>query len=148
MTTIDRGGYEIGYLDTLSRKDTFVHALDPRAKILTTLLFVVLVVSFDRYEVSGLLPFFLYPVFMAAAGGVPAGYLLRRLAVAAPFAIMIGMFNPLLDRQEAMRIGWIPVSAGWISLLSMAIRFALTVGAAITLVAVTGFDSICCALDR
>jgi len=34
MPRIDAGFYDIGRLDTLASQDTFVHRLDPRAKVL------------------------------------------------------------------------------------------------------------------
>ena len=38
----------IGRLDRLSYRDTVVHRLDPRAKVVATLLFAVVVVSFPK----------------------------------------------------------------------------------------------------
>jgi energy-coupling factor transporter transmembrane protein EcfT len=103
MAQIDSQVFDIGYMDRLSRLDTPVHRLDPRAKLLTTLVFVVTVVSFGKYEISALLPFFLYPVVLAAVGEIPLGYLLKKIAVVSPFAIMLGIFNPFFDRGNHHR---------------------------------------------
>jgi cobalt/nickel transport system permease protein len=41
--------FNLGYLDTLSYRDSPVHRLDPRAKLVATALFIVTVVSLPKY---------------------------------------------------------------------------------------------------
>ncbi|KAF0220455.1 MAG: cobalt/nickel transport system permease [Geobacteraceae bacterium] len=137
----------LGYLDILSFQDTPVHRLDPRAKVLTTIVFIVAVVSFDKYQVSALLPFAIFPVIMIVRGNLPAAYLMGRLLFVLPFAFFVGMFNPLLDRDILFRVGSAAVSGGWISFFSILLRFVLTVLAALTLIATTGFIGVCTALE-
>ena len=148
MATIDRHFFDIGYMDTLSSQHTAVHQLDPRAKLLTTLVFVVTVVSFGKYEISALLPFFIYPMVLCVVGNVPPAFLLKKLVLVSPFAIMLGIFNPLLDSDILIRLAGVEVSGGWVSFASILIRFVLTVGVALTLIAVTGFNAVCMALEK
>jgi cobalt/nickel transport system permease protein len=148
MAKIESAFFDIGTLDTLAGRDTPVHRLDPRAKLLTTLVFIVTVASFGKYELSGLLPFFLFPVAMVALGDLPAGYLLKKLLLVAPFAFFIGVFNPLLDREILLRIGPLALSGGWVSFASILLRFTLTVGAALILIATTSFPGVCMALEK
>ncbi|HNT97759.1 MAG TPA: hypothetical protein PKK31_05795, partial [Elusimicrobiales bacterium] len=96
---------DIGYMDTLAADSTPLHRLDPRAKLLTTALFIVAVVSFGKYEVSALLPFLLYPVYLAAQGRLPVGYLLKKVLLVSPFAVVVGIFNPFLDSGVLLRVG-------------------------------------------
>lgn len=148
MASIDRHFFDIGYMDTLSSQQTAVHQLDPRAKLLTTLVFVVVVVSFGKYEISALIPFFIFPVVLCALGSIPPTYLIKKLVIVSPFAIMLGIFNPWLDREIMIRLAGIEISGGWVSFASILIRFVLTVGAALTLIAVTGFNAVCMALEK
>ncbi len=145
---IDKAFYDIGHLDTLAEADTPLHRLDPRAKLLTTLVFIVSVVSFDKYEISRLLPYFLYPAVLIGLGDLPAGYLARKLILVSPFVLFIGIFNPWLDQATLVHIGPLAVSGGWISFASLIIRFTLTVGAALLLIASTGFPPLCMALEK
>lgn len=146
MTKIGSHFSDIGYMDTLASGDSPLHRLDPRAKLITTLVFIVTVVSFDRYALSALIPFFIFPVAQISIGGLPAGYLLRKVLLVSPFALLIGIFNPLLDRQVLCHIWSIDVSGGWLSLLSILIRFVLTVMSALILIAATGFNAVCASL--
>jgi cobalt/nickel transport system permease protein len=117
-------------------------------KLLTTLVFIVAVVSFGKYEITGLLPFVIYPVVLMAVGNLPAGYLAKKILLAAPFAFFIGIFNPLLDRAVLVHLGPIGLSGGWISFTSIMLRFTLTVAAALILIAGTGLNAVCLALDK
>ena len=76
-------------------------------------------VSFGRYELAALLPFFLYPVVLLALGDLPAGYLARKVAVVLPFAVMVGLFNPLFDRQVLLQLGPLDIRGGWLSCASI-----------------------------
>ncbi|HBZ55305.1 MAG TPA: cobalt ECF transporter T component CbiQ, partial [Syntrophobacteraceae bacterium] len=129
MATIESSFLDITYLDTLSYQDTPVHRLDPRVKVLATLLYIVCILSFNKYELSALIPFVIYLVVLVALGNLPMAYLLKKVMLAAPFAFFIGIFNPLLDRAVLMHLGPIEISGGWVSFASIMIRFVLTVSA-------------------
>jgi cobalt/nickel transport system permease protein len=148
MAKIESSILDFSYLDTLSYQSTLIHRLDPRVKLLTTLFFIVCVISFNKYELSGLVAFVIYPVIMITLGNLPIAYLLKKVLLSAPFAFFIGIFNPLLDRATMMHLGPIEISGGWISFASIMIRFVLTVSAALILIAGTGFNSVCMALER
>jgi cobalt/nickel transport system permease protein len=148
MLAIDGSLLDFKRLDLLARQESAVHRLDARAKVLTTLVFLVCVVSFGRYEIAALLPFLLYPVVLLTLGDLPAGYIARKVMGVLPFAVMVGLFNPLFDRQVILQLGPLDIWGGWLSCLSIVVRAMLTAGAAIVLVAVTGFPAICAALER
>jgi len=148
MAKIESAFFDIGFMDTLSSQNTPIHRLDPRAKLLTTLVFIVTVVSFGKYEISAFIPFFIYPVVLVAAGNLPPGYIFKKILLVSPFAFLIGIFNPFLDREIIMQLGPVGISGGWISFASIMIRFALTVGGALILIACTGFNAVCMALEK
>jgi len=138
----------VAHLDELAAADTAVGRVDPRAKLLTTIAFLITVASFGRYQVGALLPLALFPVALLALGEVPPGPLLWRVLLVSPFAILVGAFNPLLDRTPFGTLGPLALTGGWVSLASILLRFVLSVSAALLLVATTGFDAVCAALAR
>jgi len=99
-----------------------------------------------KYDLSGLMPLFLYPVALIALGNLPPSQLLGKLLAASPFALLVGVFNPFLDRTVLIQIGSVHISGGWISYASILRRFTLTVSEALILVSTTGFNSVCRAL--
>jgi cobalt/nickel transport system permease protein len=141
LSTFDR-------LDRLAAADSPIHRVDPRAKVLATAVFIVCVVSFGKYDVIGLLPFALFPVVMASRGGLPLRFIGRLLLIASPFALVVGVFNPLLDRDVIGQIAGVDVTGGWVSYLSIVLRFLLTASAAFVLTATTSFNGVCAALER
>lgn len=148
MEKIDKAVFAITHLEDLSYLDTPIHRLDPRAKVITTFLFLIAVVSFDKYTVSALIPFLIYPVVLMSIGNIPLQSLVKKIVLVAPFAVFIGIFNPLLDRDIMITFGHVGISGGWVSFTSIMIRFFLTVGAALVLIAVTGFNAVCMALEK
>jgi cobalt/nickel transport system permease protein len=85
---------------------------------------------------------------MISLGNLPPGYIARKVALLCPFALVVGMFNPLFDRSVLVHLGPLDISGGWVSFTSIIIRAILTVGAALILVGITGFPAICQALER
>ncbi|PKQ38247.1 MAG: cobalt ECF transporter T component CbiQ [Actinobacteria bacterium HGW-Actinobacteria-1] len=148
MSTLEQGLYELGRLDQAAGADTPVHRLDPRAKVVTTLVFIVCVVSFGKYSVLPLLPFALFPIVLASEGGLTLELIGKRLLIAAPFAVFVGIFNPLIDREVVTRVAGLAISGGWVSYASILVRFVLTVSAALVLIATTRFNDIVLALER
>jgi cobalt/nickel transport system permease protein len=148
MSHLETAYYELGRLDLLAENNSIIHRLDPRVKVITTLLFIIYVVSFDKYEVNRLLPFFLFPVFLIGMADLPFVYLIRKLIIVSPFVLFIGIFNPFFDQDILVKIGTLEISGGWISLISILLRFMLTVGATLLLIATTAFPAICMALDK
>lgn len=146
--TFDAEFFNIGYLDNLSYKDTFVHRLDPRVKLLVSFIFILFVVSFPKYDLSGLMPFFIYPVFLLTAGDIPLRAIAKKVLFVSPFALFVGIFNPLLDTEVLLSLFGIPISGGWISFLSIIVKFILTVSTALLLIAATSFLGLCEALER
>ncbi|MCB1071433.1 MAG: cobalt ECF transporter T component CbiQ, partial [Kiritimatiellae bacterium] len=142
------GWIELGQMDELGRLETPVHRLDARAKILATVGFMVVVMSFPRHEISALTPFFLFPFGLIAVGRIPVMPLLRKLLMALPFALVIALFNPFLDRVPMTTVGSYVVTGGWLSFTSILLRFVLTVGAALTLIACTGLYPLAHGLER
>ena len=148
MAKIDSTIADIRHLDRVAELDSPIHRLDPRAKVAVTALFLATVVSFPKREIVELTALFVYPAILWAVGQVPSRALLRPILIASPFAILVGLFNPLLDRSVAVHWGTFAISGGWMSFISILVRFLLTVAAALLLLACTGYVAVCTALGR
>jgi len=136
MSKIVDSVYNIRLLDDLARKDTSIHRLHPVTKLLTTVVYLITVVSFDRYEISGLFPLVFYPMVLILLSDLPVMPIFKRLLMVEPLIIGIGILNPLFDPR------------GWITFASIMIKSGLTVTACLVLVSTTGLDKIAQALRR
>ncbi|GFO55106.1 cobalt ECF transporter T component CbiQ [Geomonas sp. Red276] len=148
MASLDGALLDLKRLDRLAAGSTTLHRLDPRVKLLATVVFLVCVVSFGRYELSALVPFLVYPLLLAALGDLPIGYLAHKVLLMCPLALFIGIANPFLDHRVILELGGVGVTGGVISWLSIVLRAVLTVSAALVLVALTGFPDLCRAMER
>jgi len=144
----DKEYFNLGVLDTLSYKNTLIHRLDPRTKVIATFAFIVTVVSFPKHEIAGLIPFFLFPVVVFSLGDIPVWFILKKVLVISVFAVFIGIFNPLFDTHVIYDLFGIPVSGGWVSFFSILLKFFLTMCSALLLIATTSFPGICHGLRK
>jgi len=135
-------------LEELAEGTTVIHHIHPIAKMITTIFYLVVVISFNRYHISGLIPFFIYPVLMMALGEIPYKSVLSRLMVALPFAFFAGLSNSFLDRGTAFILLGIPVSWGLLSFASILIKTILSVMAVLILIATTPMDRLAHELIR
>lgn len=146
MATLSSSQNHFHLLDELANSQTVVHARHPLAKLLTTLAFLVAVASFGKYEAISLLPFILYPVVLIILADLPVGILLKRVMIVSPFALGVGIANPIFDRMPMLVWGSVAISGGWVSLASILLRVGLTVLATLVLVATSGIGQIAAAL--
>ena len=148
MNALDAALAHLGSLDELAARGTPMARIDARTKVVVTVAYVAVVASFGRHELTRLAPLALFPAAVAALGDVPLRPLLLRLAIASPFALGVAALEPLLDRAPAALVGGVAIPAGWIAFASILARYALSLGAALLLVATTGFDQVATALRR
>jgi cobalt/nickel transport system permease protein len=146
MSKFETAWNNVRTLDELAAQKTFIHQLHPGATLLTTFFFIVSVVSFGKYDLLALLPLVLYPVVLISLAELPARYLFKRLLIALPFVLFVGVFNPFFDRVPLLQIGGVAISGGWISFLSILLRAALTLLAALILIATSGWNQLAAAL--
>ena len=132
-------------LDRHGAESSPVHGLDALAKLLATAGFVLAVVSFPKYAVAPLAPFFLYPLALGILGGVPAWPVLRLLLAGLPFVGVAAAANIFLDRAP---VGDLGLAGGWLSCASILLKYALTAGAVLVLVGTTSFNRLLQALAR
>jgi cobalt/nickel transport system permease protein len=135
-------------LEELAFSDSPVHRLHPGVKLAATFIYIVLVVSFNRYKLGRLLPFIFYPMVLMPLSSTPWAPVLKRTLIALPFVLAAGLSNVILDRQAAFYLGAFPVSYGLLSFLSLIYKTFLCVTAALLLVSVTSVSALAGQLRR
>lgn len=145
MFNIKDSLYNLLLLDDLAKMESSIHRVHPLMKLVTTVVFLAVVLSFGRYETGALLPFFFYPVVILAVAEIPIGPIIKRIMLVSPFIIGIGILNPVFDTQTVLVFDY-EISRGWITFLAILIKTFLTVGASLLLIATTGMDRLAAAL--
>jgi len=129
--------YELYAFEHLAAGSTCIHRLNPLVKLLAAAVFIITVVSFDRYAFGRLIPYVFYPALLMALSETPYAMLLKRFLIALPFCLFAGISNILFDRTQAFALGAITVSYGVVSFFTILFRTYLCVMAVLLLVAVT-----------
>ncbi|MCM1045736.1 MAG: cobalt ECF transporter T component CbiQ [Candidatus Gastranaerophilales bacterium] len=131
---------EIYSLEQLSAGSTSIHRIHPLSKMGVTGIYLLCVISFDRYSAVRLAPYLFYPIMVMVLAEIPFGMVLKRAAVALPFCLFAGISNLIFDRDPAFVLGGVTVSLGALSLWTLLFRTLLCVSAVLILAAVTPFS--------
>lgn len=143
MTRLARAAAQLQLLEELADRTSYVHRLTPLAKIVTTAAFIVAVVSFDRYDISGLWQFAIYPLFFMIVGEIPFSVLWTLLLVALPLTFFTGLSSIWLNQHTWAMIGGLSISYGVLGGLSLMIKCLLTVAVVTALMATTRIADLC-----
>lgn len=122
--------------------------LSPLPKVCFTLGFLLLAVSFDRYDWQGCTLFAAVPFLLALAGKVPAAPLLRRSALALPFVLCAAAANLFFDRHPAAFAAGTTLPGGVLSFWVLLTKTLATTGMVLLLAATTTLSGISGALTR
>lgn len=148
MAKIADSIYDMRHLEELSKQNSFIHHINALVKLIVSILYIITVVSYGKYELIGLIPLAIYPVLLFTIGDIPFLPLFKRCLIVLPLVIGLGLFNPILDRQLVPIFGNLSIGAGWISYMSLIIKSLLTIMCALLLISTTGIDKIAMALRK
>ena len=148
MNKMEKALHELGEMDELAAGTSPIHGLCAPAKLLTTIAYIAVVLSFGKYAFSGLVVMVLYPVLLFQISGVSVGSFFYKLRIVLPLVMAVGLFNPIFDRQILVRIGTVGVSGGVISMLTLMMKGVFCLMASYLLMATTPIDVLCAALRK
>lgn len=148
MNQMDRSLLALREMDTLAAGDSPVHRLHPAAKLLTTIAYIAVTVSFGKYQLSALLVMILYPALLFSLSGIPVTTCFRKLRFVLPLVLAVGLFNPLFDRAPLLTVGGAAVSGGVVSMVTLMLKGVFCLAASFLLMAATPIDELCAALRK
>lgn len=145
--SISNSTYNIRLIDELSQKNTSIHKINPLAKLIVSILFIVVTVSYGNYDIISMTPLVIYLVFIFSIADIPFIPIFKRSLVVLPAILCLGIFNPILDR-ELISFGSMNIAGGWISYLSLIIKCFLTIFSALLLMSTTSIDKLVMAMSK
>lgn len=148
MEKIGQAMTELREMDALAAMRSPVHALHPLAKLLVTTAYILTVVSFRKYDLSGLAVMALYPALLFALSGVSVGTCFYKLRIMLLLVCAVGLFNPFFDRAPLLQLGTLTVSGGVVSMLTLMLKGVFCLMASFLLAATTRLDALCAALRK
>ena len=148
MNNISAASREFREIDELSAQDSPIHRLHPLVKLLVTLAYIVCVVSFPKYQLSGLAVMVLYPVLVFQLSGIPVRTCFHKLRIVLPLVCAVGLLNPFFDRAPLLYVGGLAVSGGVVSMVTLMLKGVFSLMASFLLIATTSIDALCAALRK
>ena len=148
MNKMQKALYELAEMDELAARSSPIHALHPAAKLIATIAYIFVTISFDKYDLSGLVPMVLWPILLFQISGTDVRSCFYKLRIVLPLVMAVGLFNPLFDRTVLLRLGSVDVSGGVISMLTLMLKGLFCLMASFLLMATTSIDSLCAALRK
>ncbi len=82
------------FLDKYSDRDSLIHRLDPRTKLVATLVFIAMVVLLPHASWLTYGLYFAVVAILIVASRVPVTYIFARSLVIVPFVLMVALFIP------------------------------------------------------
>ena len=146
MSGISEAIHGIHHLEAMAKKDNFITRLHPLVKVLVTFWYILFVVSFDKYDLTGLLGMSLYLVVVIEITNISMRTTLRQMKAVIIMVCLVGIANPFLDRSVWMRIGDITITGGLISMMTLILKGVFALLASYLLIATTSMENICYAL--
>jgi cobalt/nickel transport system permease protein len=122
MNKMEKALSELGHMDELAVQESPVHGMNATAKLLSTVIYILIVMSFDKYDLSGLIPMVLWPVLLYQMSGIPVRTCFYKLRIVLPLVMAVGLFNPFFDREILLHLGNIGVSGGMISMITLMLK--------------------------
>ena len=148
MSRISDAISELHKLDMEAEKPGWLQGIHPLPKLLITLFFLVLTVSYGKYNLAGLLEMGVYLIVLFVFGDISFKLLLKRMKAILALVCLMGIVNPFFDREVMFRLGGFAVTGGMISAVTLALKGIYAVSASYILIVTTSVEDICYALQR
>lgn len=146
MSKLDGAMREINRLEEQAAASSGLNRYSPLGKLLLTMGYVAVTVSFGRCDLSGLCGMVVYPVALFILYEIPFGQCLKRIRLILPLLVIMGILNPVFDRTPLYRINGFLITGGMVSMATLMIKGLLSVLAVYLLIISTSIWKICAAL--
>ena len=142
MTKLVNVLFNLREIEALCNHENWFSKQKPVFKLLSVLMFLLIVSSVPKYSLSKMLYFAIIPLMILIVSGLPVKPFIRKMALPSFLAIGLGLFNPFLDPNKFNLTSHFTISAGWISFVTLWLKSLICVGMTLLLVATTKIDAI------
>lgn len=139
------------HIDKFAYQDSVIHRLDSRVKFIVVLVFTAVVISLPRTSLSITVCYAVWPFAILVLGGIPLGFVFRKIILVSPFVLVLALSCPLYDRTP-LAVAFGPFvwrgTHGWMRCFTILGKFVVTMLALIGLVSTTRFNDLLAGLQK
>lgn len=121
--------------------------LHPLSWLLVTLVFLLTVVSFPKYDLEGVVSMYVYIIICYIYFELNLLKTIKKLSILMFFAAFVGIFNPIFDKTPMFNLGDFVVTGGILSFITLFIKGSLCLLASFLLFRLIGMNCLCYALQ-
>ena len=148
MNKIEDAIYQVHYIDNKSNNNNILNKIHPLVKLIISVIYILFLTSINKYNLTITLAMSIYLIVVSIIGDLSIKNCIKRLKIVLFFLIIIGIANPILDRQVVTFIGIIPITTGMISALTLILKGIFAIISSYFLIVTTGVENICYALKK
>jgi len=134
---------EIYRVNSENQRSTRINKIHPLSKLLITVLYILVLVSFSKYDLESLSAMILYPLITILLYNISIKECLNRLKPIFIIVFAVGIVNPFIDRRVIGYIFNIAITSGVISMLTLIFKGVFAVLASYILIVTTSIERIC-----
>lgn len=146
MNGIRKAIYTIHYTDSISAENNALTRLHPLTKLLVTFGFLVVVVSFHKYDLANLLVMSIFPISIMPLANISVYKTIKRIRGILLITSLPALANLFYDKTVFFQVYNIVITGGMISMTSLLVKGILSIVASFILIATTPIEKICYAL--
>lgn len=147
MNSFQKSIFDLRELEQYNKKNHVVNRMHPASKIFITLVYILLLSSVDKYNISLMLLMGVFPIFIVTLIDIPIRVIGSKLFLPLIFSVSLGIFNPIFDRETIMTIGNIEISGGVLSFFVLVLKGIFLITTTLCLVATTTMEEIAKGLE-
>lgn len=148
MNKIGDAIYQVHYIDNNSNNNNILNKIHPLVKLIISVVYILFLTSINKYNLTITLAMSIYLIIVSIIGDLSIKNCIKRLKIVLLLLIIIGIANPILDRQVVTSIGIIPITTGMISALTLILKGIFAIISSYFLIITTGVENICYALKK
>lgn len=146
MNKIDNAIKAVHHIDNQANQEGYLNKIHPFAKLIITVIYIVLLTSIQKYNLIITLAMGIYLIVIGIIGDLSIKNCAKALKVVVILLIVLGIANPILDRNIITYIGIIPITTGIISMITLLLKGVFAIIASYFLILTTPIEEICYAL--
>lgn len=135
-------------IDHESRGEGLLKGINPFIKLFLTLIFLIIVVSRKKYDLIGVILSGILPLCIFILGELSIGTAIRRLRIALPFILLMGVMEPFFNTEMIAVGDGAFIRGGIISGTVLVLKAFLAVLWGYILISTTTIEEICYALRK
>lgn len=146
MNKISNAIKEVHFIDNEANSNQILNKIHPLVKLVIIVIYILLLTSINKYDLITTLAMGIFIWLISIIGEISISRCFKRLKIVFLLLVVLGIANPILDRNVIIYVGIIPITTGMISMLTLVLKGVFAVLASYILITTTSIENICCAL--